>query len=195
MDDKLSLSVSAPRFFRNKRNVLQSLGIFLFLASHGYFALAQEQPTGLPPGAAIVCASEQSIGFRWIKGQWKSTDFIADSYEMEKRPTTGAAGEGCRGIAMTAQIDRQSGEVFLPGCYAIRRHGESPKDAREQICSERMARENGRWVIRVIDCETFKFRPNGWFHRTSLHDNLTDRPVDDFKNPLSVTVGHCRTVR
>jgi hypothetical protein len=195
MQDKLSLSVSDLRSFRKGRKASQALGIFLFLASQGNFAVAQEQPTGLPPGAAIVCVSEQSIGFRWIKGQWKSTDFITDSYEIEKRPTAGAAGGGCWGMSAATQIDRQGGEVFLPGCYSIRRHGESPKDAREQICSERMVRENGRWVIRVIDCETFKFRPNGWFHRTSLHDNLADRPVDDFKNPLSVTVGHCRTVR
>jgi hypothetical protein len=145
----------------------------------------------------MTCESEQSIGFRWVKGQWKSTDFIADRYVIVKRAARpdGRQKAGCQGMSAAAVIDRQSGEARLSGCYAIRRAEEGPEAAREQLCSERLRRENGRWLVRAIVCDRFAFRPDGWFHRTSLHDDLTDRPQDDSKNPLSVSVGHCRTLR
>jgi len=177
--------------------LLQIIGIALLASCQGSLAGTSNQPAGLPPGTTMICESEQSIGFRWVKGKWKSTDFIADRYIIAKRAAMKSGQEkgGCQGMSTAALIDRQNGEARLSGCYAIRRAEESLKAAREQVCSERLRRENGRWLVRAIVCDRFAFRPDGWFHRTSLHDDLTDRPQDDRKDPMSVTVGHCRTVR
>lgn len=197
MRDKYSLLISGFGSPFPGRKVLQAMVISLVLACLGSFVTAQDQPTGLLPGTTMVCDSEQSIGFRWVKGEWKSTDFIAASYIIVKKPSKMVAAKAgaCWGMSAIAQVDRLSGEVFLPACYSIRHHEGASKDAREQVCSEHMVRENGRWVVAGIACETFKFKPNGWFHRTSLHDNLVDRPENDHKDSLSMTVGHCHTVR
>jgi hypothetical protein len=179
------------------RKILQAAGFTLLVSCQGGLAAAESQPAGLSPGTTMTCESEQSIGFRWVKGQWKSTDFIADRYVIVKRSARQAGREkgGCLGMSAAVLVDRQSGEARLSGCYAIRRAEEGPESAREYLCSERLRRENGRWLVRAIVCDRFAFRPDGWFHRTSLHDDLTDRPQDDSKNPLSVSVGHCRTLR
>lgn len=177
--------------------ILQAAGLSLLVGCQGGPAVAGSQPAGLPPGTTITCESEQSIGFRWVKGQWKSTDFIADRYVIVKKAARQAGPEkgGCQGMSVAVAVDRQSGEARLPGCYAIRRAGEGPETAGEQVCSERLRRVDGRWLVKAIVCDRFAFRPDGWFHRTSLHDDLTDRPQDDRKDPMSVSVGHCRTVR
>ncbi len=176
---------------------LQIIGLALLAGCQSSLAATLNQPAGPPPGTTMICESERSIGFRWVKGQWKSTDFIADRYLIAKRAVRPAGQEkgGCQGMSAAALIDRPGGEARLSGCYAIGRAEEKPEAAREQVCSERLSRENGRWVVRAIACDRFIFRPDGWFHRTSLHDDLADRPQDDRKDPMSVTVGHCRTVR
>lgn len=162
---------------------------------HTYPAVGQNQPPGLPAGATIICQTEQAIGFRWVRGKWKSTDFITERYIIEKLavPPDGDEQPGCRGVPgtdNTISVDM----ISVSGCYAIRRQGQESGEVRGQKCHETLMREGGKWIVRIIDCEKFKLRPDGWFHRTSLHGDLEDIPDEPGKDPLSVAVGHCRTV-
>ena len=144
----------------------------------------------------MMCQTEQVIGFRWIRGKWKSTDFMPERYIIEKlvvRPG-GKEQAGCQGIAETAVVFGEN-SLTIPGCYAIRRHEQKASTAKGQICNETHARKDGKWLIKAISCEKFTFRPDGWLHRTSLHADLDDRPEGDEKDALSVAVGHCRTVK
>ncbi len=144
----------------------------------------------------MVCQTEQIIGFRWIRGKWKSTDFIPERFIIEKLAVRPGANElaGCQGIAESAAV---LGEDLLsvPGCYAIRREEQKASTANGQICNETHVRMDGKWLIKAISCEKFTFRPDGWLHRTSLHADLDDMPEGDEKDSLSVAVGHCRTVK
>ncbi len=98
---------------------------------------------------------------------------------------------------MSGQPERVSpdGKIYLPGCYAIRRQGQEFREVQEQICTETLVEDGGKWRVLGISCEKFIFKPDGWFHRTSLHDDLEDNRQPNDKDPLSVAVGHCRTVR
>jgi hypothetical protein len=154
-----------------------------------------ELPTGLSPGKKIVCIGEQAIGFRWVNGDWKSTDFIPGRYIVEKL-SEGTTGSGyCRDLADKAKVDVAAGSVVFYGCYTVRREaGELEGNSWEHLCRERWQKAGDHWVIIDVACENFRFRPDGWFHRTSLHGDLADKPDGDGKEPLSITVGHCRTL-
>ncbi|KGO35140.1 hypothetical protein JT06_04055 [Desulfobulbus sp. Tol-SR] len=154
-------------------------------------ALEQAQPTGLPAGTSLVCTGEQAIGFRWVKGRWKSTDFVPNRYLIEKRAAGQARTTACRDISHGAVSDAGRRTAVLYGCYIIRRDGDAEEGA-EQVCLERWKSIGSRWVLDEVACDNFRFLPDGWFHRTSLHGELSTGPPNDEKDPLSVSVGHCR---
>jgi len=155
-------------------------------------ALEQAPPPGLPAGTVTVCTAEQSIGFRWVKGRWKSTDFIPNRYLIDKRAAGQALSRACREFSPGAMFDPDKTTAVVHGCYAIRREGDDGGGEREQVCRERWRSAGSRWILDEIACDNFRFLPDGWFHRTSLHGDLAAGPPNDEKDPLSVSVGHCR---
>lgn len=163
----------------------------LVVHTRGAAAFEQAQPTGLPAGTSVVCAGEQTIGFRWVKGRWKSTDFIPNRYLIEKRAAGQARNEACRDISHGAVSDPGRRTAVLYGCYTIRRDEEA-EEVQERVCLERWRSVGSRWVLDEVACDNFRFLPDGWFHRTSLHGDLSAGPPDNGKEPLSVSVGHCR---
>ncbi len=175
---------------------LWALAFLLAIGCREVSAVESKAPSGIPAGTKMVCESEQSIGFRWVKGNWKSTDFIPGTYAVEKLAGGMAASGYCRGdLADKTKVDAAAGLAVLYGCYTIRREaGELESSSREDLCRERWQRERGNWILVDVACENFRFRPDGWFHRTSLHGDLADKPDGDGKEPLSITVGHCRTL-
>ena len=167
--------------------------ICLLISTSNVQAAQDDRPSGLPTGTAMVCQTEQAIGFRWVGGKWKSSDFIGDSHIIEKLDA-GKAGTGqsdCRQMPEGGVIV-EMGRASVLGCYAIRRQSQRPDEARTEVCLESLTFSQGRWQVLAVRCEKFRFRPDGWFHRTSLHSDLDDRPERGEKDPLSVAVGHCR---
>lgn len=175
---------------------LWALAFLLTIGCREGSAVELKAPSGIPAGTKMVCDSEQSIGFRWVKGNWKSTDFIPGTYAVEKLAGGTAESGYCRGdLADKTKVDAAAGLAVLYGCYTIRREaGELESNSREDLCRERWQREGGNWILVDVACENFRFRPDGWFHRTSLHGDLAEKPDGDGKEPLSITVGHCRTL-
>ncbi len=160
-------------------------------------AVAGGRPSGPSVGMTQICQTEQAIGFRWVRGKWKSTDFVPDRYIVVKMASgaTGKGRGGCKNMAGQPEWISLDGKGHFPGCYSVRRQGQELQEVQEQICSETQIKEGGRWRVLGISCEKFKFKPDGWFHRTSLHDDLEESPELDDKDPLSVAVGHCRSTR
>ena len=191
--------ISFPRFVRRHVAIaggihLQILvaGLFLAVDCREAMAFDLETPSGLPAGTSMVCGGEQSIGFRWVKGRWKSTDFIPNRYLIEKRAAGQARSRACRDMVQGVVRDPGNQTASMLGCYMIRREGDDAEERREQVCLERWRAAGKRWVLDEVACDNFRFRPDGWFHRTSLHGELSATPPDDRKEPLSVSVGHCR---
>lgn len=155
-------------------------------------AADQKPPAGIVAGTKILCDSEQSIGFRWVKGNWKSTDFVPARYTVEKLAGDAGGAAECGQLPGRAKVDEQTGLAVLYGCYAVDIAVAGMSSSLRQVCRERWQKSGSTWKLVDVACENFRFRPDGWFHRTSLHGDLADRPDKDEKEPLSMTVGHCR---
>jgi len=71
----------------------KNIAVHIFFTDRFLFDLFCRRPADVPAGMAagtkMVCESEQSIGFRWIKGNWKSTDFVPGRYIVEKLAKAG----------------------------------------------------------------------------------------------------------
>jgi hypothetical protein len=178
------------------RKIILLVGFFCLCLPLSPLALLAGEITrisALPAGTTFLCQTEQTIGFRWVRGKWKSTDFIAEHYIIEKLAASseGKNHAGCLGLSELKGIS-DGEKVMVPGCYAIRRHDQKSAGIRAQVCTEAYVQEGGSWQVESIDCEKFKMQPDGWFHRSSLHADLEDDPEGDVKDPLSVAVGHCR---
>lgn len=181
------------------RKIKVLLGFLGLCLTHFPLALQAEEIariSALPAGTAFLCQTEQTIGFRWVRGKWKSTDFIAEQYIIEKLAVSpeGKKQAGCLDLSELKAFG-DGKKAMVPGCYAIRRDDQKSAGIRAQICTEVFVQEGGSWQVESIDCEKFKMRPDGWFHRSSLHGDLDDAPEGDVKDPLSVAVGHCRTAK
>ena len=135
--------------FENQKRLLRERLVCLCLLASVHCAQATESdcPLGLSAGTIMVCQAEQAIGFHWVKGKWKSTDFIADSYIIEKRDirATGKGSAGCQGMFTRANVISGNKEASMPGCYAIHRRGQDSHEVREQICTENMFKEGGKF--------------------------------------------------
>lgn len=173
---------------------LWALAILLAISCREVSATESKEPSGIPPGTKMVCDSEQSIGFRWVRGTWKSTDFVPARYIVEKSGDEGKESAACGSLPGRVRMDEKTGLAVLYGCYTVRREVSGQGGRMEHVCRERWQRAGGNWSIVDVACENFRFRPDGWFHRTSLHGDLADTPDGDGKEPLSITVGHCRTL-
>ena len=173
---------------------LWTLVLLLAIGCRDASANESKLPSGLPAGTRMVCDSEQSIGFRWVKGNWKSTDFVPARYSVTKAGDEGKRSPICGTLPGSARMDDKTGLAVLYGCYTVRREVSDQDGGTEHVCRERWQKAGDTWMIVDIACENFRFRPDGWFHRTSLHGDLADKPDGDEKEPLSITVGHCRTL-
>lgn len=181
------------------RKIKVLFGFLCLGLCHSPLALQAEEIamiSALPVGTAFLCQTEQTIGFRWVRGKWKSTDFIAEQYSIEKLAASpeGKKQAGCLDLSELKAFG-DGKKAMVPGCYAIHRDDQKSAGIRAQICTEVFVQEGGSWQVESIDCEKFKMRPGGWFHRSSLHGDLDDAPEGDVKDPLSVAVGHCRTAK
>jgi len=177
------------------RKIIVLLGFLCLYLCHSPLALQAEKTTripGVPAGTTFLCQTEQTIGFRWVRGKWKSTDFIAEQYSIEKLAASpeGKKQPGCLDLSGLKALG-DGKKAMVQGCYAIRRDDQKSAGIRAQKCTEVYVQEGGSWQVESIDCEKFKMRPDGWFHRSSLHADLDDAPEGDVKDPLSVAVGHC----
>ena len=84
----------------------------------------------------------------------------------------------------------QSNEIGIDyGCYNIRRFGSTFYSHESELCVD-FSRGRDK-ELEVIMCENFSFLPNGAFHASSIHSNLTPTPKDGYKDSLSVSVGTC----
>ncbi len=157
-------------------------------------AADQKPPAGIAAKTRIVCTSEQSIGFRWVKGNWKSTDFVPARYTVEKLAEDPGGSAGCGQLPGRVKVDNKTGLTAVYGCWAVDIEAAGQRSSLRQVCREHWQKAGSAWEVVDVACENVRFRPDGWFHRTSLHGDLADRPEGGEKEPLSITVGHCRTL-
>ena len=154
-----------------------------------------------------LCIEEKSTGFNWINGGWKQVNFENEKYivtklkiytDKSKNPT------GCKHIAPKSINPDPLARIFsgLKGesgeCINIRDFGEEYSEVFNRTCEEHQVKDdssrNGYLTI-AIDCKAFGqnfiFDPDGKFHRTKIHTNLSTDPINDYKDSLVISVGTC----
>ena len=86
---------------------------------------------------------------------------------------------------------------MLDGCYNIRKKGAEFNPTDTLKCQETWFKDKSgkdNYYLNTISCPQINFKPNGWFHKSNNHTNLSDKTKDGKKVPLSVSVGKCNTL-
>ncbi len=93
----------------------------------------------------MVCQTEQAIGFHWVRGKWKSTDFIVDSFIIEKRDVRAAEkpNAGCLGMSAKAGAISGKEEISLPGCLPSAAMARNPATLRSRYAPSLWGRKVG----------------------------------------------------
>jgi len=174
---------------------------FLGIVLAGASAYAQTEPP-LRDFSAL-CIAERSRGFNWRNGDWVPVEFKEERYVVRKL-RVGTQEDARKELTATGKValwvpclfskqegmDSDSFKV-IPICISLVDFGEEPNSAHTQTCTENWDRGKGnRWELISITCDGFHFKPNGWFHRSHLHPNLSEK-ADVRKDSLAISVGKC----
>jgi hypothetical protein len=150
----------------------------------------------------ILCVEENSTGFNWGNGNWKQRNFKNNKYLAQKlkieNPTDTPGKKPESGVCFDSIQYRQESKNNTYdvswGCYNIRAIGSTFYPYNSEVCREIWEKpESGtKYLLRVF-CNDLYFNPNGWFHRASLHGATGNKPKDDYKDSLVISVGKCTT--
>ena len=167
-------------------------GFALCLTLAGSSVLAQVgSPEAVPSRYTILCQGEKSVGFNWRNGDWEQAQFKPESYLIQKTEKSSLL---CIADLLPPQVD--SFRTVKKVCLNIRKLGEDPASGLPTTCTETHYKAYGEFPAEEwIDCDVglhhISFRRNGWFHAGSIQGDLSDKPKNDYKDSLYVTVGKC----
>jgi hypothetical protein len=144
-----------------------------------------------------VCIDDQVSGFDWHDGAWLPGMFYPNKYTLQKRDT---AGEECADAMKAAPPANALFSDVTAGCYTITDFGMAPGPP--VACSEMWeAAPDGSETLANVTCAslaTFEwiiFDPSGNYQYAQVGGNLSDKPRDDMKDALVVSVGKCKLGR
>jgi len=154
-----------------------------------------------------ICIADQTIGYNWENGDWKSGSYAPDKYivqklELEDQKAIENIGRTTKSYPCFydrnwKSIPSEWGDEFIiSGCYNVRKAGSEFYASVSQTCSETWKKdsETDTKSLKSVNCEHFKFRPNGWFHKSRIHNHTENKPEKDYKDSLLLTVGKCSTL-
>lgn len=160
------------------RRITRLLPLVL-LCCHGTLSAQQ---AAIRPFKAL-CVSDKETGFNWKSGDWVQTNFKAGEKLLVQRLAT-PNPVFCKEEVRSAV----GGLTVSKGCYLINVMG-SPPDlfAGPEMCDEIGDEQS----LQVIHCRLFSFNPDGRFIKLPWHSNISDRPKNDSKDSLVLSVGKC----
>ena len=177
-----------------KKTYFLLVSIFLVFITNTSFAVTEEDDY-----FTVLCEEEQSTGFNWEDGGWVRTKFITSKIIIKKVKWDE------KYVFCTEQEIKNRTEYedlkWVYGCYESKRFGEEwssyPRYA-VKVCSEWWEEINDEFVLQSVKCDDspqeINFAPNGYFHKSYFHSNLSSKPKDDYKDSLYVSVGKCSTL-
>tara|TARA_B100000315_G_scaffold41169_1_gene35985 strand:+ start:171 stop:758 length:588 start_codon:yes stop_codon:yes gene_type:complete len=150
----------------------------------------------VPVDTVIMCESELRTGFDWENGTYRKSTYKREKHILKKVEPYG----GCFGFKFNPHLN------YLLTTYGSRRvcikhhvFGEEP-DIKGGECSESYKkREGGTWNI-TISCEKgiftpeIRLSPNGFYHRSSLHNDVSSKPENNYKDSQYIEWGKCATI-
>lgn len=155
-------------------------------------AAAVAPPANLPASYSLICEGTEAVGFDWRNGEWARTNFREETYVFEVRKEN-------RCFNLEAGDEKTYGGVrFRAVCGNFRALGSQHVAILSNVCHERYSSLVGDAPI-SIECSRgrryFAASPDGRFQMTTMHASVGDRPKDDYKDSILVTVGRCTMMR
>lgn len=145
---------------------------------------------------SAICTAEQSTGFNWQAGNWSRANFKPNTYIVVRG---GDGGPFCMNVEKPTDSSYEGGEFHTRSvCMNIREFGEKVEKVPSQMCTEYYTKQgNADWEVEV-GCDhwstKFSFKLDGPFIRSYVPADLQDRPKDDYKDSLAISVGKCARI-
>ncbi len=156
------------------------------------------------PNFKQLCVGEISTGLDWKNGNWKPVHFKPEKYlirkitpptfkEAQEDKTVRLAHMNCT-LSPKKETENDDLKVFS-SCISVQEIGREYIDY--MACSE-LHKQNIKtkeWET-SIQCpeEPLYFMLDGWFHKGHVHTDISKKPVDGYKDSLSISVGRCADI-
>jgi hypothetical protein len=164
-------------------------------------ALALGMPL-LPIGTIILCESEKVVGFNWANGTYSFSNFKNSKRVFKKvKPKNGCSYIPLwkeKGFISTLKVKGVgSRSICLVNYY----FGEEPKKFGGACNESYDLRDDKTWETRISctgEYETMvpvvQLSPNGIYHLSQIHGNISSKPKGGYKDSQYVEWGHCATI-
>jgi hypothetical protein len=152
----------------------------------------------VPVGTVIMCEAELSTGFDWGNGTYRKQTFKREKHIFKKIEPF----EGCYGFKYSPHENYLSlKHTFGSRQVCIKHHifGEEPRKKGGKCSEGYNDREDGNWDITISCKDTIftpevRLSPNGFYHLSFLHSNVSSKPKNDSKDSQFIEWGKCATI-
>ena len=188
--------------------------LIIFLVFFSYSNVNAEI-TGIDERFSLLCEAEQSVGFRWKDNNWTKMNWTLPRYIITKQDyepsydTDEAEHFMCTQNKKGDYYNETSGKIFKDSCYLIKKFGEEEDDFDYHTCREEWSFDQPTTLYKVtcsdkFDVYGFVFKPNGWFTKYRIADQVANIPKPithngrviveaGVKDDMSIYVGRCST--
>ena len=170
---------------------MRKIILVLCFFSQSVLSVSESVISDYEGGYSALCITEDSTGFSWKDNKWKRTNYTSSKYLAKKIPHSELDEfyindiQELNKFPLTRRDDQWR---HLRNYYNIREFGEEFYKFANQICSELW---DGKELL-YIACEDFKFKPNGYFHKSGIYSSLSEK--EDYKDSLFVEYGKCSKI-
>lgn len=145
---------------------------------------------------SLLCATEMSGGFNWIKDHWQQAVYKPSTYILRKlNASKDAACIVARAVGNTGQTQfSDSGYGESNGCYTWTEIGENPKAG--LVCEEFWQKENGLYRIQCggYDDVTVSILSEEVIFVDTRTYSVFSTPIDDERDSMVLAFGKCSFV-
>ena len=170
---------------------MRKIILVLCFFSQTVLSLSEKVISDYEGGYSTLCIEENSVGFNWRDNKWIKTGFIGSKYLVKKISHSELKEWQKKDLydENYLYLDRKDDEFrIMKNYYNIRRFGDELHPFDTVACWEGWDENE----LTGIDCPKFKFKPDGYFHKSSIHGSLNEK--EDYKDSLSVSYGKCSKI-
>ena len=189
--------------------------LLLLLFSLMFSFSSNAEITSFDERFSLLCEAEQSTGFRWRDDAWKKMNWTLPKYIITKQdyePSSDwdeAKHYMCSRNKKGDFHNESSNKIFMDSCYLIKNFGEEETESNYQTCREEWTAElpftlNKVHCSEANDPQGIIFKPNGWFTKYGVADQVANIPkpiyINDkviveagVKDDMLLYVGRCST--
>lgn len=149
------------------------------------------QAADMPDQYTLYCKGEKATGFDWQSNDWVPMTFKPVDYIVVKSPNN-------KCFDVDGKVKEAEGAFrWKEVCINIRESGKEYEPYLSVKCTEYYPDPSRTKWTASLNCRSLSYKSfltsfNGWFHRSSIHDDLASR--SDYKDSLLVEIGKCSQI-